>query len=122
MPTTFDDEKTPVVSFDVRLEVSPFLVFRRLRDSQPVELVDVRAEPKDHTLRGARRLDEEWSPPEDRMVVLFDDDGSEALQAAERFQEQGHTRVKALFGGLDLWRFSLDPEVVGEDTYLEEIA
>ena len=29
--------------------------------------------------------------------------------------------VKALFGGLELWKFSLDPNVVGEHTYLIEL-
>ena len=52
-------------------------------------------------------------------MVLFDYDGVEALPLAERYQSEGHANVKALFGGLQLWRFSLDPEVVGQDTFLE---
>jgi hypothetical protein len=33
-------------------------------------------------------------------------------------QAAGWPRVRALFGGLDLYEFSLDPEVVGEETFL----
>ena len=33
-------------------------------------------------------------------------------------QSAGYPRVKALFGGLELYEFSLDPEVVGQETYL----
>ena len=31
----------------------------------------------------------------------------------------GYERVKMLFGGLELYEFSLDPEVVGSETFLE---
>ena len=55
------------------------------------------------------------------MTVMFDDDGTVALDVAEAFQERGHAQVKALFGGLELWKFSLDPNVVGEHTYLIEL-
>jgi hypothetical protein len=50
--------------------------------------------------------------------VLFDDDGSLAAEGARHMQAAGYPRVRALFGGLELWEFSLDPEVVGEETYL----
>jgi len=51
-------------------------------------------------------------------VVLFDDDGTTAVDGARHMQGAGWPRVKALFGGLDLYEFSLDPEVVGEETFL----
>ena len=60
----------------------------------------------------------EWSPPADRDVVLIDDDGSIAIDGARHMQASGYPRVKALFGGLELYEFSLDPEVVGQETYL----
>jgi len=119
MPTSYQDDLTPVVQFDLRLEISAFLVFRRLREGKiPMILVDVRAHPSAYTLEGAITLPEGWEPPEDEQVVLFDDDGSEAVPLAERFAEAGYTNVKALFGGLELWKFSLDPEVIGQETYL----
>lgn len=118
MPTTFGEDEVPTVQFDPRLEISPFLVFKRLKDGSPISLVDVRDGPSSLTLRGSEMWTEEWQPPSDRQVVLFDDDGSMALPLAERYQADGHPHVKALFGGLQLWHFSLDPEVVGEDTFL----
>ena len=54
--------------------------------------------------------------------MLFDDDGSAAVAAAAAWIEEGHARVRALFGGLDLYEFSLDPQVVGAETYLRPAA
>ncbi len=119
MPTRFLEDDTPVVQFDVQLEVSPYAVFRRLRDGDPPLLVDVRPEPGALSLRGAVPYPgPDWSPPADRDVVLFDDDGALAVEGARHMQAAGWPRVKALFGGLQLYEFALDPEVVGAETYL----
>jgi hypothetical protein len=123
MPTRFVDGETPLVQFDPQLEISPFAVFRLLREGRPLLLIDVRPEPPETrplTLRGAVPYPgPEWSPPADADVVLFDDDGGLAVDGARHMQAAGHRRVQALFGGLELYEFSLDPEVVGEETYLE---
>ena len=120
MPTRFlDDESTPVVHFDPLLEISPFAVFRLLREGRPPLLIDVRTEPGQLTLAGALPYPgPEWAPPADHDVVLFDDDGALAIAGARHMQAAGCPRVKALFGGLELYEFALDPEVVGEETYL----
>jgi len=119
MPTRFLDDATPVVQFDAQLEVSPFSLFRRLREGEAPLLVDVRPTPGRLSLAGAVSYPgPEWSPPTDRDVVLFDDDGAAAVEGARHMQAAGWPRVKALFGGLDLYEFSLDPQVVGEETYL----
>ncbi len=121
MPTNFLDDETPIVQFDLRLEISAFVVFRRLRDKKPMSLMDVRSVPEGYTLEGAEPWQEGWEPPSDRQVVLFDEDGKRAIEIAGRLQEEGHTNVKALFGGLELWKFSLDPEIVGQETFLVKI-
>lgn len=122
-PRGESDERVPVVQFDPRLEVSPFTLFRRLAEGSAPLLVDVRPEPGPLTLAGAERHPEAgWEPPADRDVVLFDDDGAAAVARARDLQERGRPRVKALFGGLQLYEFSLDPQVVGEETYLERRA
>jgi rhodanese-related sulfurtransferase len=120
MPTRFlPDGATPVVQFDPQLEVSPFAVFRSLREARGPLLLDVRPEPGALTLAGALPYPgPDWTPPSDQDVVLFDEDGAIAIEGARHMQAAGYPRVKALFGGLDLWEFSLDPEVVGADTYL----
>ena len=121
MPTKYDEDSAPIVQFDAKREISPFLVFRRLREGKPVALVDVRNEPKGYTLEGSQLLSADFEPPKDYMTVMFDDDGTLAIDVADHFQDRGHMHVKALFGGLELWKFSLDPNVVGEHTYLIEI-
>ena len=119
MPTRYLDDETPVVQFDPMLEVSPFALFRRLKEGDTPLLIDVRPEPGQLTLKGSIPYPgPDWSPPADRDVVLFDENGSIAIDGARHMQAAGYPRVKALFGGLELWEFSLDPEVVGEETFL----
>ena len=82
-------------------------------------LVDVRSRPSGKTLRGSIRLpDPAWEPSREETVLLFDDDGSEAVHLARDLQARGFETVRALFGGLQLYEFSLDPEIVGQETYL----
>lgn len=119
MPTRYLDDATPVVQFDPQLEISPFALYRRLKDGDPPLLLDVRETQGRLNLQGAIPYPgPEWSPPADRDVVLFDDDGAIAVDGARHMQSAGWPRVKALFGGLELYEFSLDPEVVGEETFL----
>ena len=119
MPTRFLDDSTPVVQFDPQHEVSPFALFRLMREGKPPLLIDVRPEAGPLTLQGALPYPgPDWSPPKEEDVVLFDDDGSLAIDGARHMQAAGWPRVKALFGGLELYEFSLDPEVVGAETYL----
>ena len=119
MPTRFLDDSTPIVQFDPQLEVSPFILFRRLKEGRPPLLVDVRPEPGALTIAGAIPYPgPDWSPPEGEDVILFDDDGATAVEGARHMQAAGWPRVKALFGGLELYEFSLDPVVVGEETFL----
>jgi hypothetical protein len=119
VPARFLDDDTPVIEFDPRLEISPFALFRRLREGDPPLLVDVRSEPGEMSLSGAVSWGGAgWVPPDERDVVLFDDDGAAAADAAGRLQAAGHLRVRALFGGLALYDFALDPAVVGGEVFL----
>ena len=119
MPISHLPDSTPVVQFDPGLEVSPFDLFRRLREGRAPRLADVRPHAGPTTLAGAEhRPDPAWEPEDEVEIVLFDDDGCLAVEVARRLQAAGHERVRALFGGLELWEFTLDPQVVGETTYL----
>jgi hypothetical protein len=120
MPTHYRPDEKPIIQFDPLLEVSPFTLFRRLREGRAPRLIDVRRDPGERTLRGAERWEgDEWRPQENEEVVLFDEDGSEALPIVAKLQHEGYPRAKMLFGGLDLYEFSLDPQVVGDETFLE---
>jgi rhodanese-related sulfurtransferase len=119
VPTYYRKDEKPVVQFDPRLEISPFALYRRLDEGKETLLVDVRGQGSSRTLDGAiGGGGEGWEPPPDLDVVLFDDDGTEAVQVASHLIERGFPRVRALFGGLDLYEFALDPQVVGERTFL----
>jgi len=121
VPAYVLDGGTPVIRFDPQIEVSPFALFRRLREGDPPVLVDVRpaSEAGELSLAGAVAAGGPgWTPPPDRDVVLFDDDGAAAAAAATRLQAAGYSRVRALFGGLALYDFALDPAVVGDEVFL----
>lgn len=119
MPYSERPDGKPVVEFDPALEISPFTLFRRLREGRELLIVDVRSQHSRLALDGATRWPGEgWTPPQDRDVVLVDNDGSRAVSLAVGLHQRGFPRVRALFGGLELYEFALDPEVVGDETYL----
>ncbi|MFQ5524825.1 MAG: hypothetical protein ACE5GX_01055 [Thermoanaerobaculia bacterium] len=121
MPTYTRDDGKPIVQFDGELELSPFALYRRLRSDTPLILVDGRRNSDGvRTLAGALPYpDEEWLPDDPSAeIVVFDDDGSEAFELVTSLRERGCSRVRLLFGGLDLYEFSLDPEIVGGETFL----
>ena len=64
MPIYHRPDKKPVIEFVPSLEISPFVLYRRLRDMQTLLLIDVRREPSEMTLVGAVQLpDGDWKPP-----------------------------------------------------------
>jgi hypothetical protein len=119
MPTRHTTRGTPVVQFDPQLEVPPYTVYRRLKEGDPPLLIDVRPAGGRLALMGARALPApDWTPPREMDVVLVDDDGATAVEMARRLQAAGFPKVRALFGGLQLYEFSLDQQVVGNENYL----
>jgi hypothetical protein len=122
----------PRVTFDPEVDLSPYELFRRLREGRPPELfhlVDGASEPDPagrpcRTLRGSvplprGRLDRGWRPPTGRDCALFDEDGARARAAVLALMARGVTGVRALYGGLRLYDYALDPRVVGSERYLE---
>jgi hypothetical protein len=82
----------------------------------------VRSHPTGRTLEGAVAYPgASWEPPGNQDTVLFDLDGTEAEPIVRALQTAGHERLRMLFGGLELYEFALDPEVVGEKTFLADI-
>lgn len=99
------------VELDVRCQISPFTVYRRLAEGETLVLVDLRSagsRPRPPSLRDAQeRPGRDWRPPPDVDAVLIDQDGRGALERARELRSRGHSRVRALFGGLDLWDLAL---------------
>lgn len=121
MPTYTRDDGKPIVQFDAGIELSPFALLRQLQGDHPPLLVDGRRAPSSRrTLAGALPYPGSGWSPDDRhqAVVVFDERGTEALEMVLGLRKRGYTRVRLLFGGLDLYEFSLDPELVGRETFL----
>ena len=121
MPTYTRDDGKPIVQFDANLEMTPFALLRRLRGDRPPLLVDGRSAPAtERTLAGALPYPgSDWTPDDEQQaVVVFDDRGSEALGMVKNLRDLGYAQVRLLFGGLDLYEFSLDPEITGQETFL----
>ena len=94
-----------------------------MREGRAPVLYDVRERPSGWTLRGALPWPgDDWRPSTEGDVLLVDDDGSIAVPKVEALQELGFERVRALFGGLELYAFSLDPSTLSEETFLERIS
>jgi hypothetical protein len=107
------------IGFDPQLQISPFALFRALKEGRAPVLVDMRLVPGPLSFLGAVRFqDPAWEPTDETEVVLFDDDGEAVTVLVRELQRRGFPRMRALFGGLRLYDFSLDPAVVGEERFL----
>jgi hypothetical protein len=106
------------IHFDPQLEISPFALFRALKEGRPPLLIDVRPASGRLSFVGAILFSPAWTPPEGAEVVLFDDDGAGSIEIARRLQTAGFLQIRSLFGGLTLYDFSLDPVVVGDERFL----
>ena len=97
MPTRISDDGTPIVTFDSILEISPFTLFKRLKQGRTMLLVDVRETETGRTLQGSVvEPDPEWTPTEPEMeVVLFDNDGSVAVAASRRLRRAFASRAQS---------------------------
>ncbi len=120
MPVLPRPDGTTGVCFEEGLEISPYELFRLLKDGRAPLLVDVRPAhaPGELTFEGARRLDPRADLAADTVAVLFDDDGQAAVELVRELREGGNTGARALFGGLRLYDFGLDPVVVGAERFL----
>jgi hypothetical protein len=113
------------IRFDPDLHLSPYTLFRRLLscrgwpEKETPLLVDLRQGAEGPRLAGSRPWPGPgWEPPADRDVVLVDQAGKQALEAVRRLRGEGHARVWALYGGVALYDFALDPAVVGDERFL----
>ncbi len=114
-----------VPDFDPDLHIAPAALLHKLRcvfakKGASLQVFDMRTGEVETRLRGAEPLPEgkkgdvHWSPTPGVEVVLIDEDGSAATEAARAWRQAGYENVRALYGGMRLYEFSLDVEVVGE--------
>lgn len=109
----------PRIDLDPEVEISPQALFRELDEGRAPLLVDVRPGGGGPSFAGAVTWPGEgWEPPLGRDTVLFDHDGTAARELARRLRARGFDRVRSLFGGVRLYDFALDPEVVGAERFL----
>ena len=95
--------------------MSPYELFRRLADGERPRMVDLRATGR--SLIGAMRG--ESGTALEPGTILIDQDGLAATEMARRARADGMD-AWALYGGIELWDFALDPLVVGEERFLSD--
>jgi hypothetical protein len=116
-------EFPPVPEIEEPLHISPYELFRRLADGEAMSLIDLR--PSGRTLRGATHRPDLRAPSQEVQslphlaagTILVDWTDTDATELARRLRAAGHD-VRALYGGIELWEFALDPQVVGEERFL----
>jgi hypothetical protein len=105
------------LEFDPGIDLDPYTLFHRLQEGTVPRLLALTSTTP--SLPGAVP----WSPgdplPEAAELILIDQDGTAARPLALRLREEGHTHVRALFGGVEFYDYCLDPRVVGEERFLE---
>ncbi len=104
---------------DLRLQISPAETSRRLEEGQSLRLLDIRTEQEWNAVRlpGAVRMSQEtmqdilstW--PREELLVIYDHQGQQSLDAATYFQGQGFGQVRCLTGGIDAWSREVDPSL-----------
>ena len=114
------NEATPLFveppAIEEPLHISPFELFRRLTDGETPTMIELRADGV--TLRGAVRRPALAADSElPAGAILIDWSDAETTRLA-RLQRAAGRDVRALYGGIELWDFALDPQVVGEERFL----
>lgn len=115
-------KKIRVEPFDPEIHVSPHALFRRLHEAAegkaaaPV-LTDLR--PPGAVLRFRDAEDFSEGRGEGASdTILVDDDGIDATRRARELRQDERERVFALYGGMELYDYALDPLVVGAERFL----
>lgn len=104
---------------DEQMLVAPAEVARLMQSGAVLKLLDVRTREEWEAvhIQGAERMSQEtmrhilshW-PPEG-LLVIYDHQGKQGLDAAAYFQGQGFKNVKCMRGGIDAWSLQVDATV-----------
>jgi monothiol glutaredoxin len=97
--------------------MAPAELKRALDAGEDLKLIDVRTDKEIDTahIEGSKALDEIAGEledlPRDTKLVFYCHHGMRSRSAAERFVQEGFTRVYNLEGGIDAWSQQVDPNV-----------
>ena len=104
---------------DEQMMVGPAELADLLREGHPPRLLDIRTREEWDAVRleGAVRMSQEsmqeilgqW--PREQLIVIYDHQGRQGLDAAAYFLGQGFSNVKCLRGGIDAWAKEIDPKL-----------
>jgi len=104
---------------DEQLLVNPADVQAMRKAGAKLKLLDIRTSEEWDAVKieGAVRMSQEtmrdilgqWSPED--LLVIYDHQGKQSLDAAAYFQGQGFKNVKCLRGGIDAWSREVDSKL-----------
>ena len=104
---------------DLKMQITPAELSRRLKEEEGVRLVDIRTREEFDAARLAgsvlftqelmQEILSKWD--REKLVVMIDHHGTRSMDAAAYFAGHGFKAVKSLTGGVDAWSQEVDPSV-----------
>jgi rhodanese-related sulfurtransferase len=101
---------------DRAMQIEPQELADRLKSGEHIKLLDVRTREEFEAVKieGAHLFTQElmqsvltnW--PRERLLVVYDHQGTRSMDAAAYFQGHGFDNVKSLRGGIDAWSAEVD--------------
>ena len=104
---------------DRQMEIAPTELAARRQRGEPLRLLDIRTREEWDATRidGAEFVNQELvqalmtKAPRESVLVFYDHDGMQCLDAAAYFAGHGFTNVRFLRGGIDAWSCEVDPKI-----------
>ena len=101
------------------MQIEPRELAEKIKRGEKVHLLDVRTREEfdavkiDKAQLFTQELMQEiltkW--PREKLLVVYDHQGTRSMDAAAYFQGQGFGNVKSLRGGIDAWSVEVDPKL-----------
>jgi adenylyltransferase/sulfurtransferase len=108
------------MSANLRIEITPTEVDRRLRSGEKLRLIDVREpfEVQQARIEGAELIPMRFVSQalsslerEEIPIVVFCHHGIRSLQVVSWLREQGVENCVSMAGGIDRWSWEIDPSL-----------
>jgi rhodanese-related sulfurtransferase len=118
-PTEAIDHVIESDAADRAMQIEPADLNQRIRNSEPVQLLDVRTREEFDAVKidGAQFFSQDlmqqamtdWN--RDELLVIYDHQGNRSMDAAAYFQGHGFKNVRSLRGGIDAWSVEVDSKL-----------